>query len=202
MNSETPSIEDLRLLAAAGYEWAQNALIAEFLTLNQDLHASVGDRLEFRADKDELRMNLRIGEDTSINDIRRDWHMIAEFRRRLTAWQGSRRGLGSGSMLELLIDLRKGGWSYARIAEAANRAVVEMLRVALAEPSAGGNWFGEVLARRLLWDLGLKVNEVEVWCDSIMVALRNGGPPFPPGGGPVDRDRIREFFRYRRRRRR
>jgi hypothetical protein len=165
------------------------------------------------AGKDRIGLCIEIDDDTRIDDIRRDWYVIAEWRRRLREFQGPS-PLGDHSFYESLLWLKKNRdmlWSelaeYVNLAIADKLAEVALAEAALAEKASDHRKDLRLRIKRKtalhhaddllrLSRPSLKTRkEREDYLLPALQNIREGREAFPPGFEPVTRDDVRARLR-------
>jgi hypothetical protein len=194
-------VDELRQLSAEGDRKAQGELVKRFRAANSDLLIVAGRSLvQFDNPNGHIRMSIRISENASIDDICQNWHTVAEWRRRLTEWQGRWKGRmiwSSKAALYTYLVSQKTHMSHAALADWVNRVLVNLLEDAVEGEGEGCLTWHESLA--ILEWLGMSDEEARRWCSAISEEIRAGREPFPPDGGPIDKARLSVQLRYWRR---
>ena len=195
--------DELRRRLAKGDEAAGHWLIERFKLDNSDLPIVAGGVLiQFNVSQGHILMSLNIAEGMSLEAIRQNWHVIAEWRRRLTEWQGPWKGRQIFSSRARLLDYltsRQGDMSPREMADWVNRIIVSDLQRHIeieGESLFGGETFSRIEALLILQWLGINEDEAHQWCLVMIDEMKAGRPAFPQEGGPVDLQRIREQLRY------
>lgn len=169
--------------------------VAEFLEENGDLDRDLSwGSIQFAVEGGRLVLLLRLREHATIDAIRRDWPLIADWKSRLLSFQGSSPGDSLKSMWRMVLDHRQSrGESYKRIADQTNTDLVEELwyvvyyglesgqgtsssgRVDPRKESSSGAqsawWAGLEAQVAHLKELGIEEADAREWCASIMDEL-------------------------------
>jgi hypothetical protein len=167
-----------------------------------------------------VKMFLEIGEETTLDTIKWHWEEIRTWQELVRTWQGPWRIGGRGYLFYTLHVRQASGESYTQLAERVNETVAKDLATyiederAFQEAIKAGEltdastrldlveWqhktdhssMGLDRAKGLLWEMGLRQDEIRQWCTAALENLQRGQPAFPPGQ-PITRERLRDALR-------